>query len=718
MPREREHSSKRIKTVDYDIARNHIRAWYDGAGDLIFVLDETINADKPNVLLVIDSFDERKWDDVLSNDYGIDLETVRPKKDNKYQKLDIEYGGLDVYAELIDAYESDDDLDEPLENLMRFRTMSVRRAAKERLAAAEETADKSRDTIERTNDTIAELRARIKDLRAKLSEQKRNVGREPTKASASKILKTEAQIDATNEKLARAKKRLESAKRRLAAAEEDAEIARAILARRPDVKPVHHVRSAGVKRRAPVVTVEEDIDDEDENADDVDNEDDEYSEEYDDTETYDTKAEEMSDEEVKPLFDTDPEVLDDNIAFKPIDFNSTDAEVVEPKRVEPVVAPTPLSFTPPSDTGVSQYNDTDVHQENNYDAPVLDNLTSVQPEPEPENVAPVVEPVAFNAGIVDVNEQPAPLVSETIVEEPVPTPVVEQVEPIAAVEPVTPVRPVSPIGHNVNQTEVQYSKKPTFIYYLMLILLIGLSIFTLWLYQKKNGTVMPDLAVTTATSDTSDTVKSETTETNIPSPFVKADDEKVETASVAETVNEPEPVVEATEPVVEPEPVAVVASEPVAEPEPVPVKESEPVNVSVESPFVDLRTVATYEPEKKPIPSEAEILARKPGYNVSQNEKMFVASPEYDTETLVESVSDSGVNIDATYSMDVDVQPTPVPEIVASEVSNVELNATEPEGCASGMPADENGCCPGEEYSYTDDGYMCCADDGCFPPLQ
>ena len=117
MPREREIMSKKIKTVDYDIDDNLIRAWYNGAGELLFVLDETLSANKPNVLLVIDSFDERKWDDVLANDYGIDLETVRPKKDNKYQKLDIEYGGLDVYADLIEAYESDGDVDDALENL-------------------------------------------------------------------------------------------------------------------------------------------------------------------------------------------------------------------------------------------------------------------------------------------------------------------------------------------------------------------------------------------------------------------------------------------------------------------------------------------------------------------------------------------------------------------------------------------------------------------------
>ena len=694
MPREREHISKKIKTVDYDIADNQIRAWYNSADELIFVLDETINADKPNVLLVIDSFDERKWDDVLSNDYGIDLETVRPKKDNKYQKLDIEYGGLDVYSELINAYESDDDLDEPLENLMRFRTMSVRRSAKERLAAAEDTISKTHDTIERTNDAISELRARIKELRSKLSEQKRNVGREPTKVSAAKILKTESQIDATDEKLARAKKRLESAKRRLVAAEDDAEIARAILARHVDIKPSRRVtKPVRVSKPAPVV--HEEVWDEEEPADDY------AEEEYDDTETYDAKAEEMTDEveEVKPLFDKDPEVLDDNIAFKPIDFNAVDTmthdEPVQ-DHAEPVVAPAPLSFAPPA----SQYETKEVVEENiTSPEPVLDNLTAVEQQPVVENNIEI-----------ETTVEPKPIEPEPVAE-------TAPVETIAPVEPITPVRPVSPItGYAASSDDASYTRKPTLIYYLLLILLIVASIFTLWLYQKNNNTVgEPDLAMTKSATENA---ASESVDINISETTVKTSVTKQEEPQVAK----PEIIAEPAAPVIEPEPVAVAVSEPepIVKSEPVvdvapvavAVVEPEPTNVTVESPFIDLRTVANYEPEKKPIPTEEEILARKPGYSVSQNEKMFVASPEYETETV------AGSFVDADYSMDTDVQPVPVPEIVASEVTDVVSQDSDVETCADGAMADEYGCCPGEIFRYTQDGYMCCVDDDCFPPLQ
>lgn len=731
MPREREKMSKKIKTVDYDIDDNSIRAWYNAAGELLFVLDETINKDKPNVLLVIDSFDERKWDDVLANDYGIDLETVRPKRDNKYQKLDIEYGGLDVYSELIDAYESGEDLEEPLENLNRFRIMSVRRSAKERLAAADDVANKARETIERTNDTISELRARIKELRAKLSEQKRNVGREPTKVSAAKILKTESQIDATNEKLERAKKRLESAKRRLANAEDDAEIARAILARHADIKPVRRAAAAKhAPKRAPVVTTPV-VDDDEEDSDEK------YDEEYNDSETYDVGTEEVDDTEnnVKPLFDKDPEILDENIAFKPIDFNTNDS-VARSAPAEPVVAPVPLSFTPPTDdtdSGRITVEENTIENE----TPVLDNLTSVDAPVVDEKVEleTNIEPTPFDQeSVTDVESE---TVTEITPVEPVAT--VEAIEPIEPVAPIAPVRPVSPItGYNAAAGDEQRAKRPTLLYYIMLILLIALSIFTLWLYQKKNGAVVPDLAVTSGeTEKVADTATGKNAETNIPSPFIATTTErteKVETKSdtkvvkeaetAVDTVTAAEPVVEPTEP--EPEPVAVAVSETVAvvEPEPEPVAVvAKSKDVTVESPFVELRTVATYEPEKKPIPTEEEVLARKPGYNVSQNEKMFVAAPQYDTEKKIESDDESFV--DATYSMDVDVQPIPVvenvPEIVASEVVDTTpavVDETESGGCANGAPADGNGCCPGEEYSYTDDGFMCCADDGCFPPLQ
>ena len=88
MPNERE-SFIPLDVREYDIAGNLLRAFVNPDGDIVFVLDLLIDENKPNVLLIIDSYDNRKWDDVLENDYGVDLETVRPKKDNKYQDINI-----------------------------------------------------------------------------------------------------------------------------------------------------------------------------------------------------------------------------------------------------------------------------------------------------------------------------------------------------------------------------------------------------------------------------------------------------------------------------------------------------------------------------------------------------------------------------------------------------------------------------------------------------
>lgn len=726
MPNARENLS--LTQTEHDIAGNVIRAYYDKNDKLVFVLDETVNADKPNVLLVIDSFDGRKWDEVLVNDYNIDLETVRPKRDNKYQKLDIEYGGLDVYADLIAADENGDDLTDTLNNLNRFRIMSVRRSARERLDAANDVIEKAQDTIKRTNDAIDELRDKIKELRGRVAAQRREIGREPTKASAAKILKSEAQIDATNEKLTRAKKRLTNAQRRLTTAEEDAEIARALLAR--DVPKISSKPKTNIVRQQTPVVVEK----------------------------IEPKAEEMrDDEEIKPLFDKDPENMDDSIAFKPIDFGDNEQTNQEPiskpvDTFEPTTepehrhddfVPAPLSFTPPTKTE----EDTPAESSAESDLPVLETLTPepidnvpelpattpdtdyskpIMPEPLPE---PILE---SQKQITDDKESHEPLTSDAPM-------AVTPVVPVVPVAPVTPVRPVSPVTNNVTPVD-QKPHKATFMYYVLLILLILLTIGTLWLYQKTTSENTPDLAMVVSEKASAPTMEKPAV---VAEPVVQT----VSTATVAdvktETVPEPavsKPIIVEPKPIVtkptavdvEPEPVAVeiapVVESVAVEPEPVVVK-SEPAPIEMESPFVMPEPVATYEPEKPRIPTEAEVLATKPGYNVSQNEEMFVASSEYDSDFTYD-------NDDEYVDMDVDVEPVVVkepitikePVVVAmgpepaeyNQVASIVFDDDEPKSsiCEGGAATDSYGCCPGEEYKYTDDGFMCCNDDECFPPVE
>lgn len=791
MPSERENINSVLSAREYDIAGNVFRAYYDVDGKLVFVLDYTIDDRKPNVLLVINPVGDRKWDDILVNDYNLDLETVRPKKDNKYQKLDIEYSGLAQYDNLIQAYENKSDLTDALGDLVRFRNASIRRAAGERLALAESGAARARDTIARANDSMDELRARLKQLRAKLAQQKKRVGREPTKQSAAKILKTDAQIDAVNEKLKRAKKRLENAQRRLVVADADAEIARDILARTPEydnVNTTSPIRRPDETETAIVPNFTsydvsydmgngDDADDENKKDTDSGQDDDvEYQYAYEttfatpDDDTRDKvmasgaeidnnvarmpvesyvpddnadNAEYTEDEnykitqperggtvmpdnkdDVKPLFDKNPETLDEEIAFKPIEFgvSSPVPDVPRPSQAETEntmntygnnMDSSPLSFVPPvsnvenSNTGADQPlnvrpvidNTPQNFGEQMPSRPAMDAISSANASgstndafaPAMDTVRP--EAVMPNVGGVDNNALGEMNGGQNMANATLSHPGTSAPRPVVpGVPAASDVRPLSPITGAATPT-VPATHKPTLIYYIMLLVLIVVSVFTLWLYQRNMGDKTPDLAATVPEENAPDTAASETGE---PSPFIAevAEEETVDVVQVEPApVVEPEPVPEpAPTPVVEPAP--VVEPEPVPEPAPAPVVEPEPVVVPEPVPAPVSEPVS--EPE---IPSEEEILASKPAYNVSQNENMFVADPEYET--------------DVPYSGAETVETVETTEYV-SEVS--ESLPTCPDGAA----ADANGCCPGEIYTDMGvAGFNCCPENGgdCFPPL-
>lgn len=718
MQNEREILYPPLEYADYDISGNVFRAYYDADNKLVFVLDFTESQVKPNVLLVINPVGDRKWDDILMNDYGIDLETVRPKKDNKYQKLDIEYSGLAEYDDLIQAKIADEDLTVPLQNLEKFHDVAAQRAAYERLGAAELQAERARDTIEKTNATILDLNARLKGLRTKLAEQRREIGREPTKQSAAKILRTETQIDAANAKLSRAKKRLQKAKHRLESAEDDIDVANNILTVLEDKKATDVEFVATEKKE-------------------------DYSQ---------PKAREMA-EEVKPLFDTDPKILDDEIAFKPVEFGApVVAEPDLPAVVDdeplpmpmPEVVTEPVVFAPVVDVpDVVPEVDSLVEQKSEvapvtFTPPVIAEEVNYEEEPLAQPVLNTIRSVSEPVPQIDSELMPGiemPQVSEmqwdTQVEAPAPKP-----EPISSsaqqmisdVEPApidTGMRPVSPIaGHDSYVAPVAVGterQKPSMLYYFLLIVLIALSIFTLWFYQKSANKAMPELGAETVQE-------------------VVATEEVAPTA-VVETVQEIQPVVE-PEPVVvdvQPEPVPVVEPEPVqiaavVEPQPVPVSKviddaiAEPkVNtIHSMSPFLDV------EEEAKPVvPSEEEVLARKPVYGVSQNEKMFVADEDYVTDTMDDEVDvyDEEMFVDE-YEDASDAQIIrPEPQIVNDYLPKAEhqlatqevFEETETvEGCADGNMPDMDGCCSGEELRDVAGEYMCCAigTDDCFPPIM
>ena len=737
MSNERENLVQPLTFVDYDIAANVFRAYYDADNKVVFVIDYTISDIKPNVLLVINPVGNRKWDDILMNDYGVDLETVRPKKDNKYQKLDIEYVGLAQYDDLVRAYDSDGDVVKAANALAQFRRDAAYRAALERLGEAEITAEKARETISKTNDTVHLLQDKLKKLRAKLAEHKRGIGKEPAKQSAAKILRVESQIEVTGEKLARAKKRLISAQRRLDAAETDAEVAREILGRikeiqdlgeddaLPVVAPSYNVapvQSVGgdvtVVKPVPLpvafddATDDEDLDEQDFIA--------------------ETKVDEMADDEVKPLFDEDPKILDDEIAFKPIDFGTPVAPVAPVAPVEDVNDEIvgyneddvqPLSFVPPvMNTPVVQESaEEDFVVPAPVASPVLNSITAVNAPVEnidSELMAEIDEPMEYRPVSPMASPVSAPAPVENVVA-PLPS------EPEIADAPISSdFRPVSPVAAADVAAPVPVSgrderRKPTVLYYVLLIILIVLSVFTLWFYQQTTNKNMPELGAETKVAP--DVVAEQAQDTP-----------KVEVAPVVEVEKvEVQPVV------VEPEVSQPVEAQPllVVEPTPLEVTEPEPVEVVVEEDVVEIQPVAEPEEPESPFLSDEvvapaktksveEILASKPAYNVSQQEKMFVADEEYDTgvpevvesDNVVEEVNANVVDVPEVAFTEPTIVSAPETQVFEEQFVTEETVET----CSDGAMPDANGCCSGEEFVDFGGGeYACCVvgTDECFPPM-
>lgn len=632
MPRENK-SLPELRFTDFDIDGNVFRAWRDDAGTVVFVRDDTIDEFKPNVMLVLSRNDDRKWDDILVNDYGIDLEDVRPKVDNKYQKLDIEYSGLDVYAQLVDEYENGaDDLDAIISDLIDFRDTASRRAAMARLVAATDEIAMANDTISRTENSIKGLRERRRKLRAKLTAQREKIGREAPKESAAKILRIESQIDAVSEKLARAEKRLENARHRIEVATEEANAARELLARTRSVAtddvPEFTVPAANrgrVAKQKITETEEPEIDEADEEVEEAESEEPEYeddTDDADDTESDDVpvqfpvpeheykpqpRDEKMADqEEVKPLLDEDPEILDEEIAFKPVEFDD-----IKPRDVENARPRSPYSDDMPKENAPRTEYREDVREnavvdsgtESGATRPLeFSNAENVTEHNDYQNASASREEPVINT--IKTVEEAKPMDVDTTgnttnaqydntnVVRPAPA------RPAPATN--TYARPLSPITGATPRPVGESRNRSSLAYYLLLILLIGLSIFTLWLYQKKNGATVPML------NAPADGIIEDTNSTNDTTPVMPAPDVSNDLPIVETTV---EPVAETT---------------PVAEPD-TPVVADEPINII----FPNENILRAAEPDVPVVEPEEDVLARKDAYDVAREDKpIYVPVPE------------------------------------------------------------------------------------------
>jgi hypothetical protein len=254
--------------------------------------------------------------------------------------------------------------------------------------------------------------------------------------------------------------------------------------------------------------------------------------------------------------------------------------------------------------------------------------------------------------------------------------------------------------------------------------LIALSIFTLWIYQKSSNQNLPELGASVQAETQEEVVVQDGQDAN--SPFLGGT-EDVKAEKVAEPVQVVMPAAEAKP--VETESVEIVMD---IVPEEVPATPAEAVTISPsvevvsvpatpaqedeviepqpveENPFLSDDTVVA--PAQKSI---AEIIASKPVYNVARDDKKFVADPEYETgeeeEETVEEVVEKEVPV-------VDVAE-PVVTGVTDEVVTEVVQDT----CADGNLPDENGCCSGEESVDLGGGELACCvvgTDECFPPMK
>ncbi|MCL2758329.1 MAG: hypothetical protein FWE64_03350 [Alphaproteobacteria bacterium] len=408
----------------FNIGGNVFTAYYDIAHRLIFVLDYTRDARTPNVLLVTRRDADnpaRKWDDILSNDYGVDLETVRPKKNNKYQKLDIEYDGLSAYNDVINEKAG------ALDALSEFRDAAARRLANARLAMAMEQMRMANDTISETEISINNAHDNVKALREKLAKIKTKLGKEPTKESAAKILRTQSKIETTKEKQKRAELRLRRARRRLKDAEDDAGAARAQI--------------AALKAAPAPIPIKPKVD--------------------------------IMAEEVKPLFTKDPEIMDERIAFKPVEFAG--APPPEPRRNIGGSGAMP-QFVPP--TLVAPNIGTNLRPA--QDAESFAGQTEYAPAPAESHFAdtpPTDRPVAPMPAHNPPPQPPLPPAAE-------PRQSISEGGPVPM--PFTGDGPIKIISANGRSG-------PSAMYYIMLLLLIALSILTLWLYQNRMTNNVPNI---------------------------------------------------------------------------------------------------------------------------------------------------------------------------------------------------------------------------------
>ena len=393
----------------HDIDGIKLSAFYDAAHRLLFVLDTTKDEILPNTVLILDSKGGRKWDDILANDFGVDPETVRPRANNKYQKLDIDYESLKYYNDVIVSKQRDVLAATRDEIAMRHRDI--------RLGEAYHEIDLAESTVREATKTIHELDEFMALQKDKLHAAKKEVGKVPPKDSAAKILRFEARIERAAAKKARSERRLLRAQKRIASAKKMLNNYRDILTPR------------GV---------------------------------------------EMNDNEVKPLFTENPNIIDNENAFKPVSFNHTPPPAASAHEPRSEGWSPAFSEAAPAAPAFGDSHSPSYPAPHHTPNPVHDftppQHTAQTPTPPQQHMTEHQRPASHsNPHHVPRAHHAAP--------------------------------PPPPLGADI-KIEPTYNGRAGGAYYLLLMILIGLSIYTLYLYQQRMSmSETPHIAAAVVTED-------------------------------------------------------------------------------------------------------------------------------------------------------------------------------------------------------------------------
>ncbi|MCL2629485.1 MAG: hypothetical protein FWD33_02225 [Alphaproteobacteria bacterium] len=457
---------------DFSAGGIEFSAWLDTRDRAAFALDTTRDEVLPDFMIILEPdplHPDRKWDDILKKDFDTDPEIVRPREDNKYQKLDIQYSGLEYYQAIVNG----DDSRGAVKLLKSFRMNAAAVSAQKRIEDNREILGKVTKTLATTKKTKSKIKSGIHDLTEKLASQRGLVGFEPTKAAASKILKTQSQIEALHEKAKKNETRAKRTVKKIEAAEGEIET---------NTEWLNRLLAMGAELPEPAAKADQEFDTP--RLEDIP---DEYEDE-DFAEEAEEEAEAESD--IQPLLEDNPEIVDNTKAFQNVDHEDEEKEEEGANMTEfkPMDwnAPTPSEENPNTNDWAKDVD--------SIKAPTQQEEAKVSGVPAADVASDRFQPTP-------PSETPSFAAPETTPQQPLNQPIqAPQPEPAPKTQYMqnAPARPAAAPGNEAatiaRQDMTRRPAEPSGSYYLLLLLLVAVSIGALYLYQDKiSGRVMPQL---------------------------------------------------------------------------------------------------------------------------------------------------------------------------------------------------------------------------------